>query len=126
MDPRTASLALLITLLSTLLVAPFAIHVALGWGFPARLAMSTLLSFPAGFLMGVPFVAGLGRVGREAPGFIAWAWAINGSTSSVSGVVAAMIGLTWGLRATMAVGLLAYVIAALAGTQVFAPSEGKR
>ena len=125
-DARTATVALVIVLLATLLVLPNAIHAALGWSFSARVVLGMLLCVPVGFLMGIPFVAGLRSLSRRAPGFVAWAWAINGAASGVSGVVAAMIGLTWGLRAAMTAGLLAYILAALAGRRVLAPADQDR
>lgn len=122
-DARFATTMLVIVLLITLLVLPAVIHAALGWPFPARVVLSMLVCVPVGFLMGIPFAAGLRSLSRKAPGFVAWAWAINGAASGVSGVIAAMIGLTWGLRAAMSAGLLAYSLAAWAGRRVLAPQD---
>ncbi len=125
-DPRRAGLGLVIVLLATLLASPVAIHTALGWTLPIRIALAGVLCAPVGFMMGMPFVAGLRALSRSGSGFVAWAWAINGAASGVSGVLAAMIGLTWGLRAAMAAGLLAYVVAVLAGRWVLAAPESGR
>jgi hypothetical protein len=124
-DAARAGLWLVVVLLVTLLASPVAIHAALGWPFASRVAIGILLCFPAGFLMGMPFVAGLRSLSRAAPDLVAWAWAINGAASGVSGVVAAMIGLTWGLRAAIAAGMLMYVAAALAGRGILAAAEDR-
>jgi hypothetical protein len=123
-DPRLAGLALVVVLLTTLLGAPVAIHAALGWTLPFRIALAVALCGPVGFMMGMPFVAGLRSISRSGPGPVAWVWAVNGAASGVSGVLAAMIGLTWGLRAAMGAGLVAYATAALAGRWVLAGPEG--
>jgi hypothetical protein len=47
-------------------------------------------------------------------GSIPWAWAINGAVSGVSGVLAAMIALDFGITITLAVGTMAYLGALLA------------
>jgi hypothetical protein len=113
-------------LLATLLVVPVAIHVAPGWGLAARIALGVTLCIPAGFMMGMPFVAGLRSITRSGSGYVAWAWAINGAASGVSGVLSAMIGLTWGLSAAMAAGLLAYTVAVLGGRWVVtAPGQDR-
>jgi hypothetical protein len=61
--------------------------------------------------MGVPFAAGLRRLERERPGLIPWAWAVNGATSGLSGVLAALVALNWGQTAALALGAAAYGVA---------------
>ena len=39
---------------------------------------------------------------------IPWAWAINGSVSVVSAVLAVMLALSWGFTAVLWLGILAY------------------
>jgi hypothetical protein len=124
-DPSRAGWALVIVLLGTLAVVPVAIHAALGWALPLRVALAVFLCAPVGFMMGMPFVAGLRALSRSGPDVVAWIWAINGAASGVSGVLAAMIGLTWGLREALAAGLLAYIIAMLAGRRLLTPEEGR-
>ena len=123
LNARKVSLGLILALLATLLILPTVVHGALGWPLSARVAIGMALCVPAGFLMGMPFVAGLRSLSRGAPGLIAWAWAVNGAASGVSGVLAAMIGLTWGLRAAMVAGVLAYVVAAWAGRPFLAQPD---
>lgn len=108
------SLGLLIGLLVAL---NFGLEYAVALAMPSyelfRFIYVVFLIAPIGFLMGIPFASGLRELEKRLPGMIPWAWAINGATSGVIGVVAAMITLDWGMRATMGFGALAYVAAFL-------------
>jgi hypothetical protein len=88
---------------------PLVIDLALPWGLPVRLLLVIGFLSPLGFLMGVPFAAGLRHFQAEERDLIPWAWAMNGALSGISGVVAAMIALQWGFNATLALGAGAYV-----------------
>jgi hypothetical protein len=88
---------------------PGLVAVALGWSLLARIVVVFSLLAPAGFMMGIPFAAGLAELEKFASGAIPWAWAINGAISGIAGVLAAMISLDLGLRITLFVGVLAYV-----------------
>jgi len=123
LNASRVSLGLVLSLVATLVILPAVVHRVLGWPLPARVAVGMALCIPAGFLMGMPFVAGLRSLSRVAPGLIAWAWAVNGAASGISGVLAAMIGLTWGLRAAMVAGVLAYAVAAWAGRPFLAQRD---
>jgi hypothetical protein len=95
----------------------FGLEYAIAFAMPAseiiRFLWVVLLIAPIGFLMGIPFASGLRELEKRFPGMIPWAWAINGASSGVIGVVAAMISLDWGMRATMGFGALAYMAAFL-------------
>jgi hypothetical protein len=69
---------------------------------------------PLGLLMGVPFARGLGLVELAAPGLVPWAWAVNGSASVISAILAMMLALSWGFSAVLWIGGGTYVIALLA------------
>ncbi len=110
---RTALWILAVLLLVDLiLLLPFT-HWALPLSLPARIMLASLFMLPTGVLMGVPFAAGLAMLERRAPGWIPWAWAVNGALSGVSGVTAALISLDAGFRATLFAGLCAYALAAV-------------
>jgi hypothetical protein len=82
-----------------------------GWG---RILLSVAALAPIGFLMGLPFAGGLRVVEAREPGLVPWAWAINGSFSVVSSVLAVMIALSWGFSAVLWLGAAAYGLAFLA------------
>jgi hypothetical protein len=106
--------SLVFLLIITTALLPTAVHFALSWGLALRLTLSIVILTPIGILMGVPFAAGLRHSEIRSPGSIPWAWAINGAISGVSGVLAAMIALDFGITITLAVGSTAYLGALIA------------
>ncbi|HSH83177.1 MAG TPA: hypothetical protein VLA19_31985, partial [Herpetosiphonaceae bacterium] len=73
-----------------------------------RIALSVLVLAPVGYLMGLPFAGGVRVLERHDRSLIPWAWAINGSVSVVSAVLAVMLALSWGFTAVLWLGMLAY------------------
>jgi hypothetical protein len=86
-------------------------RLALGWPEPYRIMLTVLVLAPLGFLMGIPFAAGLRIVERYEPALVPWAWAINGSFSVISAVLALMGALSWGFSTVLWSGALAYAVA---------------
>jgi hypothetical protein len=81
-------------------VLPKVVHMALPLGLPGRIAVTALMVFPYGFLMGMPFPLGLRKQAQDAAGSPASVlWGINGIASvvgSIGGVALAVIGgFTW-------------------------------
>lgn len=87
---------------------------SLGWPLAIRMAITVVSLGPLGLLMGVPFARGLGLVEKAAPGLAPWAWAINGSVSVISAVLAMMGALSWGFSAVLWIGAGTYAAALLA------------
>jgi hypothetical protein len=83
----------------------------LGQGLPARLIITLIILAPLGLLMGMPFPQGIRALEREAPDLIPWAWGINGCTSVISAILAAMGAVSFGLSAVLAAGCAAYLVA---------------
>jgi hypothetical protein len=80
------------------------------WG---RIAIVVLAIAPLGFLMGLPFAGGLRVVEDNESALVPWAWAINGTFSVISSILAVMIALSWGFSAVMWLGAVAYGVALL-------------
>ncbi|MGD8805838.1 MAG: hypothetical protein PVH65_08295 [Chloroflexota bacterium] len=120
------ALLLLITLIaaSPLLLEPVS-RLALGQSAGGRILLTVLALAPIGFLMGLPFAGGLGVVEAREPGLAPWAWAINGSFSVISSVLAVMIALSWGFSAVLWLGAAAYGLALLAFRGLW-PGRGVR
>jgi hypothetical protein len=98
--------AILPTLWNRLVGAPFA----------AKLVISALVLAPLGFVMGMPFPAGLRLLANhpgESGNSIEWAWAINGGASVLGSVLAMVIALEFGLTMTLVSGAAAYLLALL-------------
>jgi hypothetical protein len=83
----------------------------IGLPLAARAAVGGLALLPLGTLMGTPFPQGLARVHAEAPHLLPWVWAVNGSASVVSAVLAPMLSIDLGFRAVVVLGALAYLAA---------------
>ncbi len=81
---------------------------ALSWPEWTRLALSIMIVAPLGYFMGIPFAGGLRVVEAHDPALVPWAWAINGSFSVISSVLAVMVALTWGLATVLWLGAAAY------------------
>ena len=80
----------------------------------AKIALSIALIAPLAFAMGMPFPLGLARLARRAPGWIPWAWAINGCASVVSAVLAIVLAIHLGFTAVVGLAVALYIVAALA------------
>jgi hypothetical protein len=118
---RSALLALVFLAFVTPYGLPFIFSQTLGLSFPLRILLTTLILAPIGFLMGIPFPAGVQwletlqsdievvRVQHQ----ISWVWATNGAASVVSSVLAALLALTLGFTCALMLGALCYAGALL-------------
>ncbi|MBN1264864.1 MAG: hypothetical protein JXA25_05175 [Anaerolineales bacterium] len=76
-----------------------------------KVLWSFLVLLPTGFLMGIPFSWGLRYCEHEGSGLIPLVFAINGASSAVSGVLAALLTLDFGITQTLYSGAGAYILA---------------
>lgn len=107
----TLVLALLVLLCGISL--PWLIETAIPWPLPLRGAFLCLLVALPGFLMGIPFPAGLRLLGRLEPGLIPWAWTVNGTCSVLAPLLAVMSAMALGFRGVLLIGAAAYFLAFL-------------
>jgi hypothetical protein len=77
---------------------------------PLKVAVALLLIAPLAIPMGMPFPLGLSRT---ASALVPWAWAINGSASVLSAVLATMLAREFGFRAVVLAASLLYGAAAV-------------
>jgi hypothetical protein len=105
----------LVALIVVVAAYPFVLkglsNLALRWPEWARIVFSVLTLAPLGYLMGLPFAGGLRVVERHDAALVPWAWAINGSFSVISSVLAVMIALTWGFATVLWLGAAVYGLA---------------
>ena len=96
--------------------AVFAAAMAWGAGWPvaARAAAALVGIAPLAVAMGMPFPLGLARLSRVAPGWVPWAWGLNGCASVLAAVGALLLAMAIGLRATLLCAAALYVVAAFA------------
>ncbi|HEX2148669.1 MAG TPA: hypothetical protein VHI31_00635 [Actinomycetota bacterium] len=110
--PALAALVALVALGATLL-SPL-LEILLQAQLPVRIGAALILLAPIGLLMGVAFPKGLQWVAAERPAWLPMAWGVNGFTSVIGAVLAALVSLSWGYSVVLACGGLAYLIALLA------------
>lgn len=90
-------------------VLPIAIKASLPAPFPVRLLVTAALIAVPGLAMGMPFAAGLRALEARSPGWIPWAWAVNGAVSGAAGVLAALIALDLGITFVLGLGGACYL-----------------
>ncbi|MDH7484713.1 MAG: hypothetical protein QHJ81_00380 [Anaerolineae bacterium] len=95
------------------LLLPYLFRLTLGLPLFGRFGIAVLTLAPLGFLMGVPFPRGIGLLERRTPRLIPWAWAVNGCTSVLSSILAALGALSWGFSAVLGAGAACYAGAML-------------
>ena len=112
-SPVTVAVAAIAVLaLAYVFVLPAVFARFIGLPDAARIALSLLLIAPLAFFMGMPFPLGLARLAEQAPGFVPWAWGINGFASVVSAVLATLLAIEFGFNAVILLALVLYAIAA--------------
>ncbi len=89
--------------------------IAIGWPFPLKVLLTIALVGAPAFTMGVPFPMGLQLLESWSPAAVRWAWALNAAASVLGSVSAIVLAISFGLRETLLVGGLCYL---LAGTLV--------
>jgi hypothetical protein len=72
-----------------------------------RILAAALLLFPLGFFMGMPFPFGLSRLEKSQ---IAMSWGFNGIMTVAGSLLAAILSLTFGFTASIAIGAVIYVL----------------
>ena len=93
---------------------PLLFDATLGLPLAGRLALSVALLAPLGMAMGVPFPRAIRMLGEQGPALVPWAWAVNGSTSVVSAILATVLALSFGFTWVILGGAAAYMAAAAA------------
>jgi hypothetical protein len=114
-----ALMGLVSLLVLYILVLPRILHATLGFHLLIRLAVTILLLAPLGFLMGIPFPAGLAWMRRSPRDteedtdhwMVAWIWAVNGTSSVLASVLASLLALSFGFSLTLAIGMGCYALA---------------
>ncbi len=87
-----------------------------GLPFALKLLLTGALLAPLGFVMGMPFPAGLRALGSDDgdDSLVEWAWAMNAAASVLGSVLAMVVAIHFGLNVTLALGAAAYALAVLA------------
>jgi hypothetical protein len=105
-------LGLCLLILTEASLIPWILNNYLGIPLSGRFAVAVLLLAPLSMLMGMPFPLGMERLkrsGQQTP--LAWAWAINGSTSVVAAIFSAFLALYVGITGIFIMAAVSYGIA---------------
>lgn len=86
----------------------------LQYALPWRWIAATVLIFPLGFFMGMPFPLGIAALDRCYPAGIAWAWGMNGFFTVLGGFLSLVSAFFLGFRMTLLIALGIYCVALLA------------
>lgn len=120
MVPRYA-LGVAVAVIVSLVLYPAVIRLALPLDLTLRVLLTIILLLPLGFMMGIPFPAGL-RVAYDAdPAGIAAFWGANAVASVLGATMAMAVAMVAGFTATMLLGALVYGVAALLVTVSWRP-----
>ena len=76
-----------------------------------RIAVATLMIFPIGFFMGMPFPLGILAIEHKPRGAIAWAWAMNGLFTVIGGILSVLLSLYFGFQITLLFAMAIYLLA---------------
>ncbi len=93
------------------LLTPWALATAQAAAAPFRIALSGLLLFPLGFLMGMPFPWGIRAAAGRHVGLLAWFWGLNGAASVLASVLAVGVAIHFGISRAYWVGAACYAAA---------------
>ena len=94
---------------------PSLFDATLGLPFAGRLVLSVALLAPLGVRDGrAVSTRAIRTLGGQAPALVPWAWAVNGSTSVVSAILATVLALSFGFTWVILGGAAAYLAAASA------------
>ncbi len=112
---RIFVVCLLIFLLSITyaLTLPHLIPTFLPFSIGVRIAITFILLFPLGLLMGMPFPLGLRVVGNLLKAGVPFYWGLNGITSVFGSIAAVIVGLGLGFTFATLAGSASYLLAAI-------------
>jgi hypothetical protein len=89
---------------------PFIFNVFLSSEIFIRALISGILTFPLGFLMGIPFPSGISLMRHSYKKDIPWMWGINGSFSVLGSAFAIVMAMSSGFTAGLISGAIGYFV----------------
>jgi hypothetical protein len=84
---------------------------ALALSLPGRMLASSIMMFPLGFFLGMPFPLGILAISSQPRGAIAWAWGMNGLFTVVGGFLSVIVSVTFGFNFAILLALSIYGLA---------------
>ncbi len=115
---RSKTPALLMLVALSVAVLAFALAPAIDAGaalpLPLKVTITCLLIAPCGFVMGIPFPAGLRLLDSWHAPSIRWAWSLNSAASVLGSCGAVLLAIHIGFRNTLLAGAAMYLLALVA------------
>jgi SAM-dependent methyltransferase len=108
-----AVIGIVVVALAYMIFLPPLFHRLMPFPDILKIPISIALIAPLAFCMGMPFPLGLSRVATAMPGFIPWAWGINGCASVLSAILATILAIHFGFSLVIGMALVLYFSAAL-------------
>ncbi|HEB53904.1 MAG TPA: hypothetical protein ENI87_11685 [bacterium] len=87
---------------------------AIGEELPTRALVAGAMVAPLGLLLGMPFAHGVSLLHKLSPGFVPWAWAVNGSATVVGSVATVIVSMNFGFTVVLIAAVGIYLVAFLA------------
>ncbi len=91
-------------------ILKFLINYFIVFNLLTKIIISVVFIAPIAFFMGMPFPLGIRKIKRK---LIPWAWAVNGSASVLSSIIAVIIALSFGYRSVLVLAGVLYVLGAM-------------
>jgi hypothetical protein len=104
-------LGILVIVLLLMLIYPYVFNIFLASPISIRILVASLLIFPLGFFLGMPFPLGILSLENQPRGAVAWAWGMNGLFTVIGGLLGVVVSIVWGFQATLLSAFFLYVIA---------------
>jgi hypothetical protein len=101
----------LITGVLLTLVHSFVFDMFLSFPIAVRTLVASLLIFPLGFFLGMPFPLGSLAIEKRPRGAVAWAWGLNGLFTLAGGLTSVLVSVWLGFRVALWLALAVYAIA---------------
>jgi hypothetical protein len=90
---------------------PWLFPLLAGLAMGLKIASTIALIAPLAMFMGMPLPLALSGFARQAPGYVPWAWGINGCASVISAVLATQLAMSFGFTAVVLLAVLIYLLA---------------
>jgi MFS family permease len=120
---RAAAAGICLYALFSLLALPSVLRAFLGAPAFSKAVLTSLLIAPIGFLLGIPFPAGLSVLSESRKDILPWAWGINGALSVVGSILTRVISTSAGFGFSLGLTALLYLTAGLAYARVEAEKK---
>jgi spermidine synthase len=124
---RIPFIAIIAIGLALVFVYPPLARLGLALPLGGRIAVATVMIFPLGFFLGMPFPLGILAIERQPRGAIAWAWGMNGLFTVIGGLGSVFLSLEWGFNVTVILALVLYggALAVFKKMRAVAPRTGE-